>query len=62
VYSLAATVKNGLVCGVIVAVIAICPRPVVSQSADVDLGGLVLSVSDSRTAQLFRIVDQVSRI
>ncbi len=33
----------------------------VAQSSDVDLGGMILTVSDSRTAQLFHIVDQLSQ-
>jgi hypothetical protein len=32
-----------------------------AQSSDVDFGGMILTVSDSRTAQLFHIVDQLSQ-
>lgn len=37
------------------------PSVVSAQNKDLDLGGVVISVSDSRTAQVFHIVDQLSQ-
>jgi hypothetical protein len=37
------------------------PAPVSGRATTIDLGALVLSVSDSPTAQVFHIVDQLSK-
>ena len=37
------------------------PTVISAQTKDLDLGGMVISVSDSRTAQVFHIVDQLSQ-
>lgn len=49
-----------------VAILAVTLIPVgtaagIAQSSDVDLGGMVLTVSDSWTAQVFHMVDQLSQ-
>ena len=36
-------------------------RPIEAQATDIDLGAVILSISDSRTAQVFHIVDQLSQ-
>jgi hypothetical protein len=43
----------------VIVILAPAPR-MNAQVVEVDLGGLVLVVSDSSTAQVFHIVDQVS--
>lgn len=47
-------------CAALLAVCIALPRAS-AQNTTVDLGGLVLSISTSRTAQLFHIVDQLSQ-
>lgn len=46
--------------GMVVAIIALTAAPALASTVRVDLGGLVLDVSDSWTAQVFHIVDQLS--
>ncbi|HEY2824685.1 MAG TPA: hypothetical protein VGI83_04000 [Gemmatimonadales bacterium] len=43
------------------ATLVLCPSVTAAQATPVDFGGLVLSVSTSRTAQVFHIVDQLSQ-
>ncbi len=51
-------ISVGILCATLVPGL---PAPSAAQSSDVDLGGMILTVSDSRTAQVFHIVDQLSQ-
>ena len=61
VLAFAATMSGLRAFGIIVVSMMLAAAPWVNaQTVEVDLGGLVLAVSDSSTAQVFHIVDQLS--